>query len=158
MNLRFRRRPDSAYLLIMRLALFLALLATPLHAWEFTANPVCTLTHTAKSIEVTVTYDPRQAEAYAIAVTQPAPWPAAPVFSIHFDGPRGLTISTARHRLSNDNATLTVSDTGFGNVLNGLEFNATATAVLGDTEVPVSLEGAAPAVREFRACSEGGLV
>jgi hypothetical protein len=38
-------------------------------------------------------------------------------------GPRGNMISTSRHALSDDGRTLSVSDRGFGNVLNGLEFN-----------------------------------
>lgn len=44
-----------------------------------------------------------------------------------------------------------MTDRGFGNVLDGLEFNETATALLGDQAVVLSLEGAAPAVQSFRA-------
>ena len=102
-------------------------------------------------------YDPRQAEPYAIALTLTGPWQPAPVFAIAFEGAADLMISTSRHRTSPDGRTLSVSDTGFGNVLNGLEFNATATAISGNQAVTVPLEGAAPAVQEFRACIEGGI-
>jgi hypothetical protein len=125
---------------------------SPAAAWEFTPLPVCTLSHQTDQARVIVTYDPRLPEAYAIAVTGPAAWPDAPVFSMRFDGPRGLTISTDRQQLSDGGRTLSVTDTGFGNVLNGLEFNNTATALAGDISVPFPLAGAAPEVRAFRAC------
>ncbi|MBO6707236.1 MAG: hypothetical protein JJ912_14180, partial [Roseitalea sp.] len=75
--------------------------------------------------------------------------------AMRFDGPIGLTITTDRHIASDEGRSLTVTDSGFGNVLNGLEFNHTATALLGDRAVPVSLDGAAPAVQDFRACAAG---
>ena len=131
-------------------------LATNAHAWQVTADPVCTLSHDSGAASVTVTYDPRLTQPYTIRLARPGGWPAGPVFAIRFDGPRGLTISTTRH--TRDQGALSVSDTGFGNVLNGLEFNTTATAGTGDAEVAISLDGAAPAVRAFRACTEGGLV
>jgi hypothetical protein len=74
---------------------------------------------------------------------------------MRFDGPRGNTITTDQHVISGGGATVTVTDRGFGNVLNGLEYNRIATALLGDRAVAVSLDGAAPAVREFRACAKG---
>jgi hypothetical protein len=138
----------------MRLALALLVLATPLHAWEFSPLPVCTLSHAAAEASVRVTYDPAQAEPYAIAITLPAPWPEAPGFGIRYEGARPLAIGTDRHRRSADGRTLTVADTGFGNVLDGLEFNARATAVAGDRAVPFDLAGAAGPVRAFRACAE----
>jgi hypothetical protein len=141
----------------MRAALFLLLAAAPAHAWEFTPVPVCTLTHAEAGHAVTVTWDPRQAESYAIRIEGPAPWPVSPVFSIDYTGPRPLAISTARHRLSEDGRAVTVTDTGFGNVLDGLEFNTTATAVMGGARVPFSLAGAAEPVRAFRACTEAPL-
>ena len=146
------------YISPMRLAPVLALLAaTPLHAWEFSATPICTLTHATQETTVRVTYDPRVPE-YAIALTHSAAaWPDAPVFALRFDGPRGLTISTTRHRLSNGGTTLTVTDTGFGNVLDGLELNDTATALIGAARVTVPLSGAATAVRALRACTDAGL-
>jgi hypothetical protein len=142
----------------MRTAFVLLLLAAaPARAWEFTPVPVCTLTHAEAGHAVTVTWDPRQAEPYAIRIEGPSAWPAAPVFSIDYAGPRPLMISTGRHRLSEDGRAVTVTDTGFGNVLDGLEFNATATAVMGGAQVPFSLGGAAEPVRAFRACTEAPL-
>ena len=142
----------------MRSLIALLLLAAPATAWEFTPSPVCTLSHAEQSGAVTVTYDPTVAQPYSIAITRSeSTWPAAPVFGIRFDGPRGLTISTDRHRLSDAQSTLTVSDRGFGNVLDGLEFNRTATALTGEAEVTFSLDGAAPEVQAFRACTEGGI-
>ena len=84
----------------MRFALALVLTAAPATAWEFSASPVCELLHEDAETTVRVTYDPRAEDPYAIAVTRSAPWPDGPVFAIRFDGPRGLTISTDRHRRS----------------------------------------------------------
>lgn len=138
----------------MRTAALLALLlATPAGAWEFTPTPVCTLSHAAGTVSVRVTYDPAQADPYAIAVTRAAGWPAGAVFAIRFDGGRALVIQTTRQALSDGGRTLTVTDRGFGNVLDGLEFNAIATALIGDAAEPVSLQGAAAPVRAFRDCA-----
>jgi hypothetical protein len=52
---------------------------------------------------------------------------------------------------------VTVKDSGFGNVLDGLEFNNTATAILGNEAVTFGLENAGPAVRAFRACTAGAV-
>ncbi|WP_425092654.1 hypothetical protein [Tropicimonas sp. S265A] len=109
------------------------------------------MTHIEDSAEVRLTFDP-SGPLYTIAITTPAPWPDADVFGITFDGPNALTISTDRQTLSNANRTLTVSDRGFGNVLNGLAQNATAIAFTGDTAVQFSLDGAEPEVAIFRAC------
>ncbi len=138
-------------------SLVLLLLASPAAAWEFTPVPVCTLRHATGEAAVTITWDPRQTEAYAIRIDRPAGWPEGPVFSIDYAGPRPLVISTPRHRLSDDATALSVTDRGFGNVLDGLEFNSTATAVLGDARVPFALDGAAGPVRAFRACTEAPL-
>jgi hypothetical protein len=62
-------------------------------------------------------------------------------------------ISTGRHVLSEDGRTLSVRDRGFGNVLNGLEFNVVALAATGDRVVSIDLDGAAPEVAAFRACT-----
>lgn len=136
----------------MRPLAALFLLATPAAAWDFSPVPVCTLSHEAPGLSLRVTYDPAQPQPYAIALTRTAPWPRTPAFAIRFDGPAGMTITTDRHRLSPDGRTLTVTDTGFGNVLDGLEFNRTATATAGPAEAPLDLAAAAPAVRDFRAC------
>lgn len=137
----------------MRVVLALLLLASPARAWEFTPTPICTLTHDTGEAAVRVTYDPRIPE-YAITLTlAEGGWPDAPVFAIRFDGARGLTISTTRHVLSGG-AALTVTDRGFGNVLDGLQYNDTATALLGERALPIPLDGAAGPVAEFRACTE----
>lgn len=136
----------------MRYALVALMFAAPAQAWEFTASPLCTLSHAMPGHSVTVVHDPRASEPYSIEISLAAGWASHPLFAIRFDGPRSLTISTDRHRLSPDSRTLAVSDSGFGNVLNGLEFNETAVAQLGDTALTVSLAGAASEVRAFRAC------
>lgn len=131
--------------------------ASPAAAWEFSADPVCTLSQTTDTTDVAVTYDPRQPEPYAIAITRGEPWGAGAIFGILFDGARPLTITTNRHATSDGGTTLTVSDRGFANVLLGLEMGGVARAFLGDTEVSIPLAGAAPEVEKFRACTEGGL-
>lgn len=134
----------------MRILIALALLASPAHAWEFTPPPICTLSHSEASADVTLTYDHTTA-LYAINVTAPDGWPNAPAFSIRFDGAQPNTISTTRHASTGN--TLTVSDRGFGNVLDGLQFNQTATAFTDTSAVTVSLDGAAEPVEQFRACT-----
>lgn len=135
----------------------LCLAVTPATAWEFRPTPVCTLLHDTADASLRVTYDPRVPE-YAITIRLAATWSVGPVFAIRFDGPRGLTISTTRHRLHDGGRALTVTDSGFGNVLDGLEFNDRATAATGETAVPFGLDGAAPAVAAFRACAGGATV
>ncbi len=137
---------------MLRALAVLLLTATPALAWEAGSGPVCELTHEGEAASVRVTFDPAIAE-YAIAITPDRPWSPGPIFAIRFDGPRGLTISTDRHVIFGDGATLAVTDRGFGNVLNGLEFNDTATALLGERAVAFALDGAGPAVRAFRACT-----
>ena len=139
-------------------ALAILLLTTaPALAWEASSGEVCELTYDGDAAQVRVTYDPAIAE-YAIEITPDQPWVPAPIFSMRFDGPRDLTISTTRHVLSGGGATLTVRDRGFGNVLDGLEFNETAIALLGGQMVAIPLDNAAPAVREFRSCTMGQTV
>lgn len=132
----------------------LLLTVVPAMAWEARSGRICELIHDGPNASVRVTYDPAIPE-YTISITPQRPWPAGPIFAMRFDGPRGNTITTDRHILSDGGATLTVTDSGFGNVLNGLEFNHTATALLGDRAVAVPLDGASPAVRDFRACAAG---
>jgi hypothetical protein len=136
----------------MRAMIALLLLATPAQAWDFTPTPVCTIFNTAPGLSVRVTFDPSQPEPYAITLTRPDPWPQTATFGLSFSGPAALTIGTSRHQLSPDGRSLTVTDTGFGNVLDGLAYNGTATALAGDTLVPFDLTGARPAVEAFRAC------
>lgn len=139
---------------MLRVGAILLLTTAPALAWEARSGRVCELVHDGDNVSVRVTYDPVTPE-YAIAITPQRPWANGPIFAMRFDGPRGITITTDRHVITGGGATLTVTDSGFGNVLNGLEFNHTATAMLGDQSVSVPLDGAAPAVRDFRACASG---
>ena len=134
----------------MRTLIALALLATPATAWEFTASPACMVSHETADGELKLSYDPRLPDPYAIAVTANTQWPDAPIFGMRFDGPSALTITTDRQIV--DGPTVTVRDQSFGNVLNGLEFNATATALLGDNAISFPLNDAAPEIQRFRAC------
>ena len=135
----------------MKTAMALILSATPVMAWDFSPTPLCTVTHEDGGVSVRMTYDPRQAQAYAITLTRDSDWPDGGVFSIAFEGPAELTISTNRHIV--DGPSVTVTDTGCGNVLDGLEFNRRATAYLGATSLSVSLDGAQDKVQAFRACT-----
>lgn len=139
---------------MIRLIAALLLIATPALAWETVSGPICELSHQGEGAEVLVTYDPEIGE-YAIAITPDSPWSPGPVFAIRFDGAQDLTITTTRHELSDGGATLTVRDVGFGNVLDGLEFNDTAIAILADRIVAIPLVGAAPSVQAFRTCTMG---
>lgn len=134
----------------------LILLVSPAYAWDFTAAPICTLSHSTAEAEVRVTYDPR-IPIYAITLRRTDPWPAAPVFALRFDGARRSQIATARHTTDDAGRSLTVTDHGFGNVLDGLEFNDTATAKIGDVSLTIALTGAAPEVHKFRDCTLAGL-
>lgn len=136
----------------MRALIALLVLTTPAAAWNFTATPVCTLSHDTPELAVTVTYDPSERAPYSITLRRPDPWPRTETFGLRFEGPAALTIGTGRHRLSPDGRALTVTDTGFGNVLDGLSYNTTATAIAGEVAVPFDLTDAHPAVEAFRAC------
>ena len=137
------------------LALCLAVLGAPAAAWEFSPRPICTISNDTGETAVTVTYDPAMA-LYEIRLTlDDATWTQGPVFAIRFEGAAGLTISTDRHQLLDGGRTLSVTDSGFGNVLNGLGGNNTAVAELGEQSVSVPLNGAAGPVEEFRACTQG---
>ncbi|MCH2165118.1 MAG: excinuclease ABC subunit B [Marinovum sp.] len=129
------------------IALCLAL-ATPASAWEFSSSPICSLSQNGKLV-VEVTYDASLPE-YAIHLTRHEGWPPSPIFAIRFEGPFPLTIATDRHQIKGN--TLSVRDRGFGNVLRGMARNVQAVAILRNLEVPFSLDGAAPAVAEFRDC------
>ena len=133
------------------LATLLCGLAGSAAAWEFTPGLPCRLTHETAQVQVALTYDPTQ-PLYTISLTQAAPWPRGAVFSLQFTGAAPLTISPDRHRLSADGTALTVTDRGFGNVLNGLQFNDVATGSLGNRSVTIPLEGAAEPVDRFRRC------
>jgi len=143
-----RHRPRIAAPLL----LVLCLAPLPAKAWDIGAEGlICTLTHATPDIVVRLTYDPALPE-YSITLTTPAPWPDFPIFALRFDGDQAMAIQTPRHVLSDGNRALTVTDGGFGNVLDGLQFNTTAMAVTGDATVTIPLDGAAPAVAAFRDC------
>ena len=140
---------------MLRAAAILLCIASPALAWEASlSGHVCELTHEDKAARVRLTFDPAIPE-YSISITSDQGWSPSPTFAIHFEGPRGLAISTTRQVISGDGATVTVRDSGFGNVLDGLEFNDTATAILGEETVTFGLANAAPEVRAFRACTMG---
>lgn len=138
----------------MRFLVLYALLATSAQAWDFSPTPICTILNDTPTLSIRVTYDPGEAQPYAITLTRPDPWPVTDSFGLRFEGPMAITISTSRHQRSPDGRTLTVSDTGFGNVLDGLAMNSIAAAMAGEMLVPFDLTGARPAVEAFRACGE----
>lgn len=141
-----------------RLAAGFCLWAGAAQAWEFSATPICTLLHDDNAFTLRVPYDATLPEYRLVLSLRDAPWPGGPTFAITFDGDRPIAIATDRHALSESNTTVSVTDRGFGNVLNGMEFNRTAIATLGDRQVAISLDGAAEPVRQFRACPAPGLV
>lgn len=140
----------------MRLTLGFILLTSQANAWEFTPGLPCLLTHETPQARIELTYDPTQ-PLYSITITRTGPWPNAPVFSMRFEGPRPIEIGTDRHRLHEDGTALTVIDTGFGNVLDGLQFNHFAHAIAGDVALSFPLDGAAEPVAAFRACQGDSL-
>ena len=149
--MRLAAAPEQARFDLMRLALLLSLLASPAAAWDFTPGLPCLLTHEAGETRMELTYDPT-GPLYTITVTRAAPFPDAPLFGMRFEGVAAGTISTDRHVLSNGGRSITVTDRGFGNVLNGLQFNDTATALIGAEAVVFSLDGASGPVAAFRQC------
>ena len=140
-----------------RLALILTCVSlagfgTKAPAWEFSPLPICTLSHAVDQADIVATYDAALPE-YTITITlRDGQWPDSAAFSIIFAGGRALTIGTDRHQLSPDRRALSVADTGFGNVLNGMQFNQKMVALTGAARVEVPLTGAADPVAAFRAC------
>lgn len=142
----------------MRLIVLCLLFASPAQAWQFSPTPICTLTHEEADAGVQITYDPGRAEAYQIElVRRDQAWPDGDVFGIEFSGGRENTIVTNRHLRSDDGRRLSVSDQGFGNLLDGIVLNNIATARIANTSVAWSLVGAAAPVAAFRACTEAQL-
>ncbi len=135
----------------MRHLALLCLLPTSLHAWEFTPGLPCRLSHATAEAAIELTYDPTQ-PLYTVTVTRMAPWPQTESFQMQFTGPQARRIGTDCHQLSEDQRSLTVADTGFGNVLDGLQFNDTTTAIAGETNVTFPLAGIAEPLAAFRAC------
>lgn len=136
----------------MRSLTALLLLASPAFAWEASRQgPVCLLTKVTDEAEIVVSHDATKSVPYAIELTNGAGWKAGPIFAIRFDGLQPLTITTDRHTVTED--TLTVTDTGFGNVLDGLARNFVALATSGETALVIPLEGAEPEVEKFKSCA-----
>ncbi len=136
---------------VIRSLVFVVCCAQSAQAWEFTPGRPCLLTHSTSTAEIELTYDP-VTPLYTVTVTREAPWPDAPFFVMRFEGPNGLTISTDRQEFGGQRRALTVTDRGFGNVLDGLQYNDRAVAILGDVEVSFPLAEAADAVAAFRDC------
>lgn len=151
------RLATSPYIPLMRTVFAFLLVTSPAAAWEFSATPICTLTETSEAGEITVTYDPAITE-YTITVSLPqGRWPTDLVFGMAFANDRPISIQTDQHSISPDGRSITVKDRGFGNVLNGLEFNSRAYAILGDTSVSIDLAGIGPAITAFRDCPAANL-
>lgn len=132
-------------------AAILALVPLPAFAWDVTVGPVCRLVHDTGQAQVELTFDPMRPW-YTITVTRDEAWPDAGIFTMRFEGAAPNQIATARHSFSDDGLGLTAADRGFGNVLDGLQFNDTAYAVAGDVTVAIPLDGAADPVQIFRLC------
>ena len=141
----------------MRLLLALFCFSTPAFGWEATQGSICTLSHSTNTARIFLTYDPSK-PIYTLTVTlKSRTWSPSPWFAMRFEGGTPIEIATARHVLSQNQFDLTASDTGFGNVLDGLEYNDTALAFTQNQVVQFPLDGAAPEVRKFRNCSGAAL-
>lgn len=141
----------------MRTALLLTCLASPAFAWDTRIDGgLCILEHSAPALDLVMTYDPT-GPLYTIALRRDEAWPEGAVFSMVFEGGAALTISTSRHVLDDGGQTLSVSDTGFGNVLDGLAFNEVARARVAEADISFDLDGAAPAIQAFRTCTDASL-
>ncbi len=133
------------------LAIALLVVSTPATAWEAgRMGAICTLEHSEDGSDIRLTYDPT-GPLYTITWTIDGTWPPG-TFVITFDGAQPNTITTDRQVISDDGQSVSVADRGFGNVLDGLRDNETATAVSGDVSADVSLDGAASEVEAFLAC------
>ncbi len=147
------REPECPKLLPMRLILLFALsLTSPAQAWTFTPGLICRLSHETPSARIELTYDPA-IPLYSITISRDAPLPEATPFTMRFIGPAARVIATDRHSFNVDNTAVTAQDAGFGNVLDGLQFNEMAEAVLGGTTLSFPLDGAAQPTAAFRACA-----
>ncbi|MBO9411452.1 MULTISPECIES: hypothetical protein [unclassified Ruegeria] len=137
----------------MRAVLLLMILSTPAYAWDVTVDEICTLSHETDAAKIFLTYEPSK-PLYTITVTQAnSDWTQTPWFAMRFEGSSPIEIATSRHVLSDDAKSLTVTNTGFGNVLDGLEYNQIAYAFTQDHVATFSLDGAADPVRIFRECA-----
>ncbi len=140
----------------MRVLTTLLFLPTQALAWDFSPQPVCTLSFVTDAARIEITHDPAEANYRLELLLTEGSWVTSPTFGITFEGGSELTIGTRRHVI--DGSTLTVTDTGFGNVLNGLEFNRIATAFTNSQVVRFPLIDAAEPVQKFRQCVMRGSV
>ena len=115
-------------------------------AWEFSPTPICTVTDEGSDTALKLTYD---GALYALHLTHPEGWGDADIFAMRFL-PSGPFIQTTRHQITGN--TLSVVDSGFGNVLTGLQINQIAQVILGDIKRNITLNGAEAVVEEFRRC------
>lgn len=137
----------------LALALLLSCVsANAAFAWAFAQTEVCTVTHDGADMSVVLTFDPA-AIVYTITLIRPDTiWPESDNFRLRFDGPRPLIIGTDRHERSDDGRRLSVSDSGFGNVLDGIQFNGAMIAIAGEDEIGLSTADSGEAMQAFRAC------
>lgn len=136
--------------------LVLTLLATPAFAWEFTSGAVCTLSDSTDAAQIILTYDPALPR-YTVSVTGQAAWPEKGIFAMAFANTRPALIQTTRYTLSDDGKTLTVADSGFGNVLNGLEFGEAIRASVGEAFADFTSQGISGPMAAFWACDVAAL-
>ena len=138
----------------MRVVLLSLILGTPAAAWEATVGQICTLSHVTDTAEIFLTYDPAK-PLYTLSVTRKTEgWTNTPWFAMRFQGPNPIEIATPHHVLSDGASMLTVTDTGFGNVLDGLQYNAFGAGHSGDISLQFSLTDAAEPVAAFRDCGD----
>ncbi len=135
----------------MRYAL-LFVLASPAAAWEFLPEPICTLRHRTAEAELVITYD-ADVPLYTLSVTlNDGIWLDSPNFGIAYTGGVPITIGTGTHTIQG--GTLSVQDSGFGNVLDGIALNKVATAFTDSLAVNFPLDGADQPLAAFRACPQ----
>jgi len=134
----------------MKLLPVLALLPLPAFAWDFSPDPVCTLSHVGEDVDLMLTYAP-EIPLYTLTLRlKSGAWDTSDTFGMAFRGQRPIDIGTQRQNITGD--TLSVADSGFGNVLDGLQFNDTAFAFTEGQQTRIDLADAAPAVKAFRQC------
>lgn len=135
----------------MRCFLLLTLLPLPATAWEFSPTPLCTLSHAIADAAVVITYD-QSVPLYTLRLTRTDGTWAEGAFTIEFIDGSPPQIGTVQQTISSDGKTLTVSDRGFGNVLDGLGTGRSARMTVAGTGPTFSLDDVDPALTAFRAC------
>lgn len=141
---------------MFKTALTMILFASPALAWDFTSGQICTLSDATDTAEIILTFDPALPR-YTLSVTADTAWPTGGTFMMTFANTRPAKIQTDRYVLSVDGMTLSVSDSGFGNVLNGLEFGGQIRAAVGDQLVELTSGGIAAPMEAFKNCGVAAL-